>query len=129
MTYAALWAFAQIEIANGSTLYNNGDGATTFGIPDMRGRLPIGWDTMGGTASGRLTTAGSAVDGTTLGSSGGAQNVLAVQSNLPNVALTFTGTPGVATSTNSNIPVNCSSPIGISGPGERCRLLALSSAI
>jgi microcystin-dependent protein len=89
-TYALLWAQAQIEIAAGSTLYNNGDGSTTFGVPDMRGRLPIGWDTMGGTASGRLTTAGAGVDGTTLGSAGGAQNVLPVQANLPNVAPTAT---------------------------------------
>ncbi|WP_298254966.1 hypothetical protein [Bradyrhizobium sp.] len=46
-TYAALWAFAQIEITAGSTLYNNGDGSTTFGIVDMLGWLPVGWDKMG----------------------------------------------------------------------------------
>jgi microcystin-dependent protein len=113
MTNAALWAQAQIEIAAGNTFYNNGDGSTTFGIGDMRGRLPIGWDMMGGTASGRLTTAGSGVDGTTLGSAGGAQNVLAVQANLPNVNLTFTGNAGTATSTNGGVVVNA---FGI-GPG------------
>jgi microcystin-dependent protein len=90
-TFAALWEFAQIEIANGSTLYNNGDGSTTFGIMDMRGRLPAGWDAMGGTAAGRLTTAGSGVNGAVLGSPGGAQTYTLLRSDLPNVAPTFTG--------------------------------------
>jgi microcystin-dependent protein len=86
MTFAALWAFAQVEIANGSTLYNNGDGSTTFGILDLRGSLPIAWDVMGGTASGRLTLAASGVDGTKLGPAGGSQTYTLLQSDLPNVA-------------------------------------------
>lgn len=71
-TYAALWAFAQPEIASGSTLYNNGDGSTTFGIADLRGRVPAGWDVMGGVASGRLgAVAGFNAFATILGSTGG----------------------------------------------------------
>jgi microcystin-dependent protein len=81
-TYGGLWAFAQIEIAAGNTSYNNGDGSTTFGIPDMRGRMPVGWDKMGGSAAGRLTTAGSGIDGTTLGTAGGAQSVAMALANL-----------------------------------------------
>jgi microcystin-dependent protein len=83
MTFAALWAQAQIEIAAGNTFYNNGDGSTTFGIGDVRGRIPIAWDAMGGTAAGRVTTAGSGVNGATLGSTGGLQNVTLVTANLP----------------------------------------------
>jgi microcystin-dependent protein len=82
-TYAALWAFAQVEIAAGNTLYNNGDGSTTFGIPDMRGRVPVGWDKMGGTAASRITTAGSGIDGTTLGGNGGAETVTLTAPQLP----------------------------------------------
>jgi microcystin-dependent protein len=107
-TYASLWAFAQIEIAAGSTLYNNGDGSTTFGIVDIRGRLPVGWDAMGGTAAGRVTTAGSGVDGTTLGSVGGAQTYTVQRSDLPNVAPTFTGSAsGQSFTVSGNLaPVN-----------------------
>jgi microcystin-dependent protein len=105
-TFPSMWAQAQIEIATGSTLYNNGDGSTTFGIGDMRGRLPIGWDKMGGTASGRLTTAGAGVDGTTLGSAGGAQNYPVQRSDLPNVnaAVTITD-PGHAHTAGVNVGV------------------------
>lgn len=44
----------------------NGDGSTTFNIPDDRGRTSAGRDDMGGTAAGRLTAA------TFLGSMGAA---------------------------------------------------------
>lgn len=90
-TYAALWTFAQAEITAGNTLYNNGDGSTTFGIPDMRGRVPAGWDTMGGVAASRLTTAGSAVDGSTLGVGAGGQNQTLTVGQLP-TAITSGGT-------------------------------------
>lgn len=66
-TYAALFAVT-------STAYGAGDGSTTFNVPDLRGRAVAGKDNMGGTAQNRLTTAGSAVDGVTLGASGGSQN-------------------------------------------------------
>lgn len=53
----------------GSTF--GGNGATTFGVPDLRNRyrIPVG----GG--AGRITSAGSGVDGATLGASGGDQQV------------------------------------------------------
>ena len=69
-TYAALWEVAQDEISNGNTFFNNGDGSTTFGIGDVRGRVVAGKDNMGGTAAGRLTTA---VNGSVLGDVGGNQ--------------------------------------------------------
>jgi len=42
-------------------------------IPDLRGRVPAGKDNMGGTAAGRLTAAGSGVNGAVLGGAGGAE--------------------------------------------------------
>jgi len=45
----------------------------TITLPDARGRVVVGKDDMGGTAASRMTTAGSGVDGVTLGASGGAQ--------------------------------------------------------
>lgn len=50
-----------------------GNGSTTFGIPDCRGRTGYGQDNMGGVAAGRITSATN-FDGTVLGNSGGSQN-------------------------------------------------------
>jgi microcystin-dependent protein len=65
-TYADLFAVV-------STTYGIGDGTTTFNVPDFRGRAAFGKDDMGGSAASRLTTAGSGVDGATLGTGGGSQ--------------------------------------------------------
>lgn len=62
-------SYASLFNAIGTT-YGSGDGTTTFNLPDLRGRVVAGKDNMGGTAAGRLT---SAVAGSTLGASGGAQ--------------------------------------------------------
>ena len=53
--------------------YGAGDSVTTFNIPDLRGRAAVGKDDMGGVAANRMTSAGSGVDGLTLGAVGGAQ--------------------------------------------------------
>lgn len=109
-TYSALFT------AIGTT-YGSGDGVTTFNLPDCRGRVIPGLDNMGGSAAGVLTTAVYGSDPTVLGDAGGLENHTLALAELPNVPITFTGTPGTATSTNTNIPINCSTPIGVSGPG------------
>jgi microcystin-dependent protein len=66
-TYAAL--FTAI-----STTFGSGNGSTTFNVPDLRDRLPLGKGNMGGTAANRVTSAstgGSNSD--TLGGTGGAE--------------------------------------------------------
>lgn len=75
-TYAAL--FAAIGTAHGT-----GDGSTTFNVPDLRGRVPAGKDNMGGSAASRLTTAGSGVDGATLGAVGGAETHTLTTAQMP----------------------------------------------
>lgn len=65
-TYANL--FAKI-----GTTFGVGDGSTTFHLPDSRGRVCAGRDDMGGSAAGRLTTAGAGVNGAAVGGSGGSQ--------------------------------------------------------
>lgn len=90
ITFAALWIFAQGEIAAGNLLYNNGDGSTTFGIPDMRGRVPAGWDKMGGVAAGRLT---SQVAGSTLGSVGGVEVVSLTAAQIPQIVALNNASP------------------------------------
>ena len=59
-TYAALFAII-------GTAYGAGDGTTTFNLPDLRGRVPVGVDNMGGSDAGRLSSAN------TLGTAGGAE--------------------------------------------------------
>jgi microcystin-dependent protein len=81
-TYADLWAFAQIEIAAGNTFYNNGNGSTTFGIGDCRGRVRASNDAMGGTTAGRLTDAVAGF-GNGMGETGGNEKRTLETSNLP----------------------------------------------
>lgn len=62
-TYANLFAVL-------STTYGTGDGSTTFNVPDMRGRIPVGVGTgTGGASSGAgLPTGGSALTAVARGS-------------------------------------------------------------
>lgn len=52
-----------------STNFGVGDGSTTFNLPDLRGRVAVGKDDMGGSAAGRVTGAA------TQGATGGAETV------------------------------------------------------
>jgi len=61
------------------TNFGSGDGTTTFNVPDLRGRMIIAPDNMGGSAAGRVTT-GSA---STLGGTGGVEKITLSEANLP----------------------------------------------
>lgn len=50
--------------------HGQGDGSTTFNVPDMRGRAAFGMDGLGGNSAARLTAV-SLGDGVTLGKGGG----------------------------------------------------------
>lgn len=64
-TYAAL--FSQLGTSHGA-----GNGSTTFGLPDLRGRAMFAADNLGGTAAGRVNS-GSGMGSGTLATSGGSQ--------------------------------------------------------
>jgi len=66
-TFAELYALVGDQ-------YGAGDGTTTFNLPDLRGRAVAGRDNMGGTAANRVTTAGSGINGVSLGANGGSQS-------------------------------------------------------
>lgn len=68
-TYAALFAII-------GTTYGVGDGSTTFGVPDKRGRVTAGVDNMGGTAANRLTGQSGGVAGTLAAVGGEEQHTL-----------------------------------------------------
>lgn len=109
--YPALWAQAQIEIAAGNIFYNNGDGSTTFGIGDVRGRLPACWDSAGGTPANRLTTAGSSVNGAILGTPGGGETQTLTLGQLPT---------GITSSANNTISVTSGANVGQGGTLDLC---------
>lgn len=82
------WAFCWgqiISIAQNSALFSllgttyGGDGVTTFALPDLRGRAPIGWGQ------------GPGLSSYTLGQSSGTENTTILISNMPahNHAATF----------------------------------------
>lgn len=50
-----------------STTYGTGDGSTTFNVPDLRGRFPLGQDDMGGSSANRVID----TDADTLGGADG----------------------------------------------------------
>ena len=60
-----------------------GDGATTFNIPDLRGRVLAGADNMGGVSANRITVGVSGIDATVLGQAGGSQSHTLVTAELP----------------------------------------------
>jgi microcystin-dependent protein len=64
------------------TRYGPGDGINTFNALDLRGRGIFGLDNMGGTAAGRITVAGTGVDGTAIGAVGGEQTHTLIQNEL-----------------------------------------------
>lgn len=71
------WTYFELLFSIGFT-YGSGDGSTTFNVPDLRGRVPVGLDNMGGvTDAGRLSVAN------TLGGSGGAEMHQLTTSELP----------------------------------------------
>lgn len=92
-TYAALFAII-------GTTYGIGDGSTTFGMPDCRGRVDAGKDDMGGSSANRLTNQSGGLNGDTLGATGGEETHILVQAELPNC--TFPNTLTAITSLNGN---------------------------
>ena len=69
----------------------NGDGATTFNLPDCQGRAIAGRDNMSGTPAGRISSAGGNFNADALGTSGGQQNQAIALANVPNYALSPSG--------------------------------------
>lgn len=78
--YAALFAII-------GTAYGAGDGSTTFALPDLRGRVAVGLDSLGGTSANRIT----ATQADVLGGNGGAE------AHTPAGTVSLSGTVGSTT--------------------------------
>lgn len=63
--------------------WGNGDGSTTFNMPNLMGRTMVGRDNMSGTAAGTLTSTYYGSNPDALGALGGTQSTTLVTGNLP----------------------------------------------
>ncbi|MEN6387166.1 MAG: tail fiber protein [Phycisphaerales bacterium] len=82
-TYAALFT------AIGTT-FGSGDSSTTFNLPDLRGRVVAGLNTLGGSDANRLTVAGCGIEGDNLGAAGGTETHTLVTNEIPAHTHNFT---------------------------------------
>lgn len=72
--------------------WGQGDGSTTFNVPDRRGRFVAGRDNMGGSTAGRLSASTSqGILGTKLNATGGEQAHTLINSELPSITPSFSG--------------------------------------
>ena len=77
-TYATLFA----ALGGAASPYGLPD-ASTFNVPDLRGRVIAGMDDMGGSSANRLTGLAGGVDGDVLGATGGDEKHILATSELP----------------------------------------------
>lgn len=105
-TYAGLFTVL-------AEVYGVGDGATTFNVPDLRGRTIAGQDDMGGASADRLTGAGGigGIDGDILGASGGTEAVTLTEAQLP----AHTHTEGQSTGTGTASDMGVGGGISVHG--------------
>jgi len=75
-----------------------GNGTTTFGLPDYRGRTIVGVDNMGGVSANRLTGQTGGLNGDILGAVGGAEVHALSTAQLPKFTPTITLSPTTITS-------------------------------
>jgi len=93
-----------------SNVYGGSDG-TNFQVPDMRGRVGVGQDDMGGSSANRIVeTEAHGVNGDTLGAVGGVGQHAMSTAEMPSHTHTLTGTGGFYRTTGSP-----GSPIGGGG--------------
>lgn len=113
--YSYLWsADSALAVSGGRGASAAADFAAnkTIALPDCRGRVLAGFDDMGSTAAGRLTTA--TMSGTGIGSVGGSQTHTLTPAEIPSLTSTGSATPSssrnlVTTPTStlsSSLPVN-----------------------
>lgn len=85
-----------------------GNGITTFGVEDLRGRVPLAYD---GTGT-RITVAGCGINGQTLGAVGGGQNETLITANLP----PYTPSGAISNGAISVVPATVGAAFATSGP-------------
>jgi microcystin-dependent protein len=70
--------------------YGRGDTSTTFNVPDLRGRVLIALDNLGGTAASRITSSSTnGANSTSLAGVGGAQTHTLIDAEVPSQQITI----------------------------------------
>ncbi len=93
VSYAGLFAAL-------GTAYGAGNGTTTFNLPDLRGRVPVGLDNMGGSSANRITASQADV----LGGNGG------LEARTPSGSISLSGTVGDTTLSQAQMPSHTHTP-------------------
>lgn len=83
--FLLLWADTSLSVSGGRGGTAAGDWAAnkTIALPDFRGRVPVGPDSFGNSAAGRITDAVLGADSDTLGLAGGAETHTLTQAQTP----------------------------------------------
>lgn len=97
--YSALFAVI-------GTTFGVGDGSTTFNLPDLRGRTPLGQDNMGGASANRVTNA----QADSIGGSAGTENHTLTVGQIPSHV------HGIGTTSSTGAPRPTTSPDATSNP-------------
>ena len=106
-TYSGLFAVI-------ATTYGVGDGSTTFGLPDLRGRMALGLDNMGGTSADRVTN----IQADAMGGADGEENhLLTVEELAAHTHTVAIGINGTQTYSQSGATTTNSGPITSSSTG------------
>lgn len=119
--YAYLWgADSSLAVAGGRGVSAVADFSAnkTLALPDCRGRVVANLDDMGSTAAGRLTSSYFGALGTTLGATGGSENVTLTAAQLPSLSISgsTSGTMSVSgTGSNGFTGGNVGSGVGGGG--------------
>lgn len=95
--------------------YGNGNGSTTFNLPDLRGRVMAGRDNMGGTAASRLTST-YFTNADAVGAVGGSQSYTQLIANMPSHTHTMTTLSATVTAIQYGSGVNFTGVTAGSGP-------------
>lgn len=88
--------------------WGNGDGVSTFNVPDLRGRTIFGACAMGGSACSNLTSSSFTSDPNVPANIGGAQLSTMTQAMLPNVNFVNSGIAANFSSPGVTIPIHTS---------------------
>lgn len=112
-TVAAILSSSQIQTSIAATAsttttvtvfpWGNGNGSTTFNVPDLRGRVMAGADAMGGSAASRLTSTFYGASASAPAVAGGAQDQTLPQTQTTNVATTGATSINGLTNTTTNV--------------------------
>lgn len=111
-TYATLFAAV-------GTAFGAGDGSSTFNLPDLRDRVPIGQGTMGGvSAAGLVTNAGTGnpgLDTGTIGNAGGVDRHTLSTAQMPAHTHDLAGGAALMSSAGANVQAGSGFGGSISG--------------